>query len=203
MTDNSFCLCPSLPIFHKWMHFRETTSLTRAINTFKILSFFSIWAFLFTQRRKKKSFFPPPHLTCLSFAGNSRLASRCLQEGVKLYPLTSGTVSFWTFGFKAVIAFHDREMMSCVHRRRGSNSNSKKKQRPLWAIYLLTNHKTEEQKKKSWNCVTPSLQKNNEAHSLMSHSAVCEHTEPRWLCFSSMFSAAAFASRTASGEPKF
>ena len=109
--------------------------------------FFHLGFSIHTTEEKKELFFSP-HLTCLSFAGNSRLASRCLQEGVKLYPLTSGTVSFWTFGFKAVIAFHDREMMSCVHRRRGSNSNSKKKQRPLWAIYLLTNHKTEEQKKK-------------------------------------------------------
>lgn len=83
------------------MHFRETTSLTRAINTFKILSFFSGLDFSIhtteKKKEKKKAFFFPPNLTCLSFAGNSRSASRCLQEGVKLYPLTSGTVSFWNF----------------------------------------------------------------------------------------------------------
>lgn len=113
------------------MHFRETTSLTRAINTFKILSFFSGLDFSIhtteKKKQKKKAFFFPPNLTCLSFAGNSRSASRCLQEGVKLYPLTSGTVSFGTFGFKAVIAFHDREMMSCLHEEKEVKLPKKKK----------------------------------------------------------------------------
>lgn len=87
-----------MAISHNFMHFYKTTQLTHTITQSKSLSLLAICLIVYIHT--KRAFFPPNMPTASAYG---RLASHCLQEGVKLYPLTSGTVSLY-FGFKAEIA---------------------------------------------------------------------------------------------------
>lgn len=139
------------------MHFYKTTPLTHTITQWQRVCHSEqfVWFSTYTQKRA--------HLTSTGSAC-SRLASHCLQKGVKLYSLTSGTLSLY-FGFKAEIALQWGNDV-ILHRE----SESTQKKGPYWTIHLLTNHKTEEKKQK---CIT--------SH----NTTLCEHTQPRWLCFPS------------------